>query len=299
MINTRSILFHVWSLLLFLTSLPCSAGELIPSWKQIEEELSINDKVLKIPFEDHWTNSVTLRHLVREHSTGPLLELASQRDLGLSSYCAYFALRRVDRSAAFHVGVNITLTANAATNLLASAVMKRLVEDLPDPAFKSALTRASMIGPVDSFNTGTFLIFLPYDMLLEWFEDKERPIALPTFEAEVVRRLYGEKRKIKEAPTTKMKDALADYALIPGAPRYIFAARADESDPNLKEALCFTLEDENIPFFELTGLLFGRASFISKNIDFGKLRLSEKRRSKIKDDLDQGLKFNDELILKK
>lgn len=275
----------------FLAAAFCSRGDILSSWKLVDDELSLHGKVLKSRFEDHWTNSAVLRRFVAERNTNALVELAGQPKPDIARFSAYFALRNVDREAAFDAGINIVLTTSILTNIVVDAVLERLVGDLPSRSFKSAFTRAFRVGPVDAFNAATLVRALPLAFLQEWFEDASRSPSFPTCEAVVVNRLYGEMRKKKETPTTKMAKALESYAAIPGEPRIVFLSWACESNPVFKEALQSCFEDETIPYDRLVGLLYDRASFIEKNLDVTSLKISAARRSKMTNDLAQALKL--------
>ena len=276
---------------LLLAVVSCCAGEMLSSWKLVDHELSLKGKVLKCPFEDHWTNSATLRRLIAEHNTNALLEAAGQPVPSIGTFSAYFALRNVDRDAAQDVALKIALTTSVLTNILVDVVLERLVTDLPSPSFKNALTRAFRVGPIESFNAERLIMVLPYDLLREWFEDRDRTPSFPTCEALVVNRLYAEMKKKKGSPTERMTKALESYAAIPGEPRIVFLSWATETNPVFKEALRFCFEDETVPYNRLVGLIYDRAYFIEKHLDLTSLEISDASRSRMTNDLAHALKL--------
>jgi len=277
--------------LLCLTAASCVAGDLISSWKLVDDELSFKGKVVTSPYEHHWTNSSILRRLVAQRDTNALLELAGQPGPSVGAFSSYFALRNVDRDAALDVGIKIVLSTSF-TNLLVSAVLDRLINDLSNPGFKNALTRAFRVGPIDPFNAGTLIRVLPDKLLLDWFEDPNRPASFPTCEALVVDRLYSTMRKRNESPTMKMKSVLQSFVELPGVPRLVFVTRIEESHPAFKESIRLCLEDESLPYHEISGLLYDRARFVEKHFDLTTLNISQKRRSRMTNDLAQALRSN-------
>ncbi len=281
--------FLVWFILL---SGACSAAEMIASWRMVVDELSLTGKVLRSPFEDHWTNSATLRELVAERRTDAILELAAQPQAGLAKFAAYFALRKIDLKSAQELGLEIALTTSVIENPFVATVTGAIVKDLPNSSFGGALTKTLRSSPIYSLNAGFLIQQIPDGMLREWFEDRNRPSLPVTYEALVVERLYLDAGRRREELPQKTKELIEQYALFPGVPRMIFLSFVDEKHPLFKRVLSLCLEDETLPDDLYVPFLYAQANPIGRHIEVQKLNIPEKRRAVIMDVLAKAKQLN-------
>ena len=142
---------------LFATPTTSVAGELITSWRQVEQELSPSNAIIN-SLGDLWTNSTTLRRLVAQRNTNAIFDLAIQNDLPRSRYSAYFALRTFDVADSLEVGLQIAMK-DGVSLLLPGEILLKMQSDLPNPAFKNALTHAFRAGPIKAENVDYLLHF--------------------------------------------------------------------------------------------------------------------------------------------
>ncbi|RMD62978.1 hypothetical protein D6833_06175, partial [Candidatus Parcubacteria bacterium] len=232
--------FHICFLIGVVAAIVCqrtglaveSSIRLIPSWHAVLDELKRAPTNDQGPLNQVWRRSAWLQQLVRERNTNALIELGYQ--IKEAALPVYFALREFDRRSAQEVGMHYVLETAFERNALAiTLVAAQITEDLPNPWFKQALSTSLARRPASEFNVDVMVSNVPFDVLLDWFEDADRQRVLPTCEAIVWKTLYRGLRKRGRRPTARMVERLGGYAAIPGVPRRVFACYCRSDHPLL------------------------------------------------------------------
>ncbi len=280
-------------LLLAATALAVNhaSASTVGSWSALETTLLHGERVLSTNTTKPMLKALFLEQPMFAELAVPankplLMEMSAQKVSEPLHFVAFCALYEIDRECALGSGLK-TLLSMEPTN----DTVLLLARDVADLIVASTNGGAALSGALACDNASFAAVdrlaaTLPVDWLQDWFEKASEGLLL-TYKAAVLGRIYHRIQTVGLRTTPQMGRALASLAGVPGRPREVFLYWSDDHMPGYEAEMRCALEDEDLPFDFLAGLVAKKRTFIQEHIALDSLKVSPKRRR----DIEAGLAF--------